>query len=227
VSVIICVIATKVSYPHPLFYRTVSYTHPQPSIRTSDLWLLHAGVFAALHAPVSHFPQTPLCFSADRIEMFSQLSLPITGKNQHQRQGFSSPLLRRQQPTFSNIFFFSLHMFFPNILFFPLFARLSISRRPDVHCYFLFLLSVRLSFFRLPQRLRLPGTLKSQLIRITQKMNRNEKLSTSLRRFRCVSPMRVRFCCHAGAVIPSATVSVLTKMSNDTIFFSRSRVARK
>jgi hypothetical protein len=82
-------------------------------------------------------------------------------------------------------------------------------------------ISVRLSFFRLPQRLRLPGTLKSQLlIGITQKMNRNEKLLTSLRRFRCVSPMRDRFCCHAGAVIPSATVSVLTKMSNDTIFLA-------
>jgi hypothetical protein len=106
VSVIICVIATEVSYPHPLFYRTISYTHTQPSIRASDPWLLYAGLFASLHAPVSRFPQILMCFSADRIEMLSQVSLPNPGKNQHQRQGFSSPLLRRQQPTFSNILFF-------------------------------------------------------------------------------------------------------------------------
>lgn len=119
-------IATEVSYLHPLFYRIISYTHSQPSIRTSDPWLLHAGVFASLHAPVSRFPQTLLFFSADRIKMFSQLSLPSPGKTQHQRQGFSSPLLRRQQPTFSNILFF---FFIPSYVFSNIFV-LSALRAP-------------------------------------------------------------------------------------------------
>ena len=139
VSVIICVIATEVSYPHPLFYRSISYTHSQPSIRASDPWLLYAGLFASLHAPVPRFPQIPLCFSADRIEMLSQVSLPSPGKNQHQRQGFSSPLLLRQQPTFYNIFFFFyFHMFFN---FFCSFRSTHASRShvdPDLHCYSLF-----------------------------------------------------------------------------------------
>lgn len=116
--------------------------------------------------------------------MLLQLSLPSPGKNQYQRQGFSSPLLHRQQPTFSNILFFPLHMF-SNILFSPLYTRLLISRRPSLPFYFCLSICV---FFRLPQRLRHPGTLKSQpLIGITQKMDRNEKLSMSLRRPRCVS----------------------------------------
>jgi hypothetical protein len=183
VSVIICVIATEVSYPHPLFYRSISSTHSQPSIRPSDPWLLHVCFIACSRLSL---PPTPLCFSADRVKMFSQLSLPSPGRNLHQRQGFSSPFLHRQQPTFSNILFFLyLHMF-SNILFYPLYARFNLTST-FIAILFL-LLSVCVFCFRFPQRLRHPGTLKSQLlIGITQKMNRNEKLSTSLRLSRCVS----------------------------------------
>lgn len=179
VSVIICVIATEVSYPHPLFYRSISYPHSQPSIRASDPWLLHAGVFASLHAPVSRFFQNHCasmriglrCFHSSRCRVPAGIS--ISGKD------FPHSFCIDNSQPFLIFFFFLL----PSYVFqhFVLSALRAPQSHVDLHCHSFLLLSICV-FFRLPQRLRHPGTLKSQLlIGITQKMDRNEKSSMSIR----------------------------------------------
>jgi len=109
---------TEVSYPRPLFNRTISYTHSQPSIRTSDPWLLHAGMFASLHAPVSRFLKRHLriglrCFYSSRCRVPARIS--ISGKD------FPLPFCTdNNQP-------FLISFFFPFICF-PTFCSLRSTR---------------------------------------------------------------------------------------------------
>jgi len=109
------------------------------------------------------------CFSRSRCR--APASIRISGKD------FPLPFcMDSNQP-----FLISFFSYVFQHLFSPLYTPDSISRR--LHCPFDFgpLASV---IFRLPQRLRHPGTLKSRLL--VGNMDR-KKLSTSLRRLRCVS----------------------------------------
>ncbi|KAF8272202.1 hypothetical protein EI94DRAFT_380935 [Lactarius quietus] len=118
--------------PHHILY---SLTTPDSCIRSVCYTLA-----CLLHCMLPFLTFLKHCYASLRIGLrcFHRYRCRVPARISISGKDFPHPFcVDSNQPFLIFFFFFYLHMF-SNILFFPLYARLSISRRLDLHCYSLF-----------------------------------------------------------------------------------------